>query len=79
MACGVCLHRPFCIDFGNFARHSDRTRCVFCVTANRVIDFLAVDRHIARGIYSDSNFITPDFNDGDADVITDDDRFVALP
>jgi len=80
MACGsLQLRKPFCIEFVEFARGSDRSGRRFCITANRVIDLLTVNRHIAWGVNSNSNFITPHFNDRDAYIVTDNDRFVALP
>jgi len=63
----------------NYQVTSDRASSFFCIAANRVVDFLTVNRHIAWGIYSNANLITPHFNDRDANIVTNNDRFVALP
>lgn len=43
-----------------------------------VVDFLAMDGDVCGGGDSESHFFAANVNDGDFDIITDDDGFVAL-
>jgi hypothetical protein len=62
-----------------FASHSNRVSGLFGIAAYRVIDLLTVNRHIAWSVNSNADLIASDFNDCDPDIVTNDDRFVALP
>lgn len=42
---------------------------------NQLIDFFSVDRHIFRGFDADADLVTPDRDDGDNDVVADDNGF----
>jgi hypothetical protein len=47
-------------------------------TSDGFIHFLTVDLDRAWGVNAQPNFVPPDVNDGDFDLVADHDRFVAL-
>src|SRR5437773_5134376 len=48
------------------------------LTSNSVVDFFAMDGDLLGSRDSQANFVAPDIDDGDFDVVTDHDRLIAL-
>jgi hypothetical protein len=46
---------------------------------NRFVHLAAVDRDLTRRLDAQSHFVAPHVDDGDDDVVADDDAFVTLP
>src|SRR4029078_297586 len=49
------------------------------VAANRLVDFITMDRNFLRGFHPEANFVAADFYDHDRNIIIDDDTFVLFP
>jgi hypothetical protein len=47
-------------------------------SADRVVHFFAMNADLLRSIDSEANFVATNINDGDFNVVTDHDRFIAL-
>ncbi len=46
---------------------------------DRVVDFLPVNRHIFWGLDTEAHLVTANINDGDNDVVVEDDGLIDLP
>jgi hypothetical protein len=80
-ACGICHPQAvFIEDSGAMQRIGELMSLGggFRFPPNGIIDFLTMDSHVTRCIDADAYFVPADFDYGHADVITNDDRFVAL-
>jgi hypothetical protein len=48
------------------------------IPSDGIVDFLAMHGDVAGGINADPHFVTSNFHDSNADVVANNDRFVAL-
>ena len=52
---------------------------ILLVTANRFVDFIAMNRDFLGGFHPQANFVATDFHHDDRNVIVDDNTLVLLP
>jgi hypothetical protein len=46
------------------------------ITLDRFVDLVAMNWHVSRGSNAEANFVTPDLNHHDADVVADHDFLI---